>query len=351
MTGPIVLILVSFPLLAGCGDGGSSAAIARSKGLIVFESNMGGLFSIYTISRTGRVRQLTNEDDASPTWSPDGRRILFVRTGRGVFGGVTSRMFYVMNSDSSGLHRLTVSAHHDDFPVWSPDAARIAFTRYLGDDGHDVYEMNADGSGERRVASAGALGPPSAGLTWAPDAHKIAFERHRGSACEITVVADGATGRRRLVAGGAPAWSPDGDKIAFQRPCGEVLPKTSVWVVDANGTGSRRITSGGDPVWSRDGAKIAFMRALRPQTAADIYVMNADGSNQHRLTKNEQTKAGVTWSQHGEEIAFAQTECCGTLPGWDLYVVDSDGAHLRRLTNNHSANVSPEWQPPPQPTG
>ena len=127
---------------------------------------------------------------------------------------------WLMNADGSGKRRLTSGAARDRVPSWSPDGRTIAFDRRrsrFGDLGdktsiHEIYVMNADGSGQRRLARIGAVGPQAGGVP--------------------------------------PLWSPDGTKIAFSRPVG-------------NGPGFP---------FTRDNW--------------DIFVMNADGTEQHNVTRN-----------------------------------------------------------------
>ena len=70
---------------------------------------------------------------------------------------------YVMNADGSGEKRLTRNPSHDASPAWSPDGRKIAFIRNLRNP--DIYVMNADGSGQRRLARNAALmrGRPTGG--------------------------------------------------------------------------------------------------------------------------------------------------------------------------------------------
>ena len=100
-----------------------------------------------------------------------------------------------------------------------------------------------------------------------------------------------------------PAWSPDGTKLAFQL----VDESTGVqigdlYVMNADGSGRVNINSNPaydtDPTWSPDGAQIAFTRG-RPTAPFDfdIFVMNADGSNQRSLTKRSLAQdEGADWS-------------------------------------------------------
>ncbi|OFW72281.1 MAG: hypothetical protein A2Y55_13720 [Actinobacteria bacterium RBG_16_68_12] len=80
------------------------------------------------------------------TWSPDGRKIAFVGS-RGEFPNYIDEM-YMMNADGSGLRRLTRNADDSD-PTWSPDGSWIAFVR--GGSSGSIYVISSDGRGLRRL--------------------------------------------------------------------------------------------------------------------------------------------------------------------------------------------------------
>src|SRR5712692_11221796 len=103
-----------------------------------------------------------------------------------------------------------------------------------------------------------------------------------------TINADG-TNQLQLTSNGSnhsPAWSPDGTKIAFNR-LGPHDTTNAIYLVNADGSGLQKISlppaGDADPTWSPDGTKIAFVSG---NNNADIFVMNADGSNRVNLTNN-----------------------------------------------------------------
>ena len=79
---------------------------------------------------------------ATPSWSPDGRRIAFHRR---------SAVLDVVNADGSGQQNLTSGS----YPAWSPDGRRIAFVRADNKHHVGVYVMNADGTEQRRLGRYG----------------------------------------------------------------------------------------------------------------------------------------------------------------------------------------------------
>jgi len=142
----------------------------------------------------------------------------------------------------------------DSNPVWSPDGRRIAFESHW-----QVYVMNADGSGQRRLTRNGARNFAPA---WSPDGQRIAFERISHGESEI---------EHDPRWGSCPSW------------CDTALT-FEVHVTNADGSGQQRLTPhGAKRGWSPDGRTIAFVS--KRDGNAEIYVMNADGSEQRNLTR------------------------------------------------------------------
>ena len=103
---------------------------------------------------------------------------------------------YVMNADGSGSRRLTHNRAFDGEPAWSPDGRKIAFqsTKAIGGN-KEIYVMNADGSGKRNLTRNPAKdGRPS----WSPDGRRIAFVSDRDGRLEAHVMNADGSGQRSL---------------------------------------------------------------------------------------------------------------------------------------------------------
>lgn len=115
---------------------------------------------IYVMSADGSQRkQLTTTPDSKiqPSWSPDGRQILYTS-----FGGGSSSKVYVMNADGTGQRQLTYNPDAGDgFAEWSPDGQWITYTSTRINSETNcctnccvtVYMMRSDGSGQRKLTN------------------------------------------------------------------------------------------------------------------------------------------------------------------------------------------------------
>jgi Tol biopolymer transport system component len=261
----------------------------------------------------------------APNWSSDGKRIVFTsfRHGRGEI--------YVVNADGSGERRLTTNPAADDLATWSADGSRIAFVSSR-DGNLDVYVMNADGSGQTRLTT-----EPEDDFSpsWSPDGRKIVFRSNRDENGEIYVMNADGTGQTRLTVNPAsdhsPAWGPTG-QIAFV----STRQGTGIYVMNDDGSKVRRVTTFAPnrneyrPNWSPDGSKIAFQGDRDvPLGNTEIYVMNADGTGQQRLTNYPGHDDWPDWSPDGGQIVFSRGASFLTP---EIYVMSAAGGEAREVT-------------------
>ncbi len=156
---------------------GSRIAAYHSSGLRVINTDSTG-FS--TINPFGR----------HPTWSPDGSKIAFIGKGKRSTSGTSGLHrdvgdIWVANTDGTGLtrltyHRETPGSGGNETPSWSPDGSRIAFSHtnhdVISTSPANIWVMNPDGTGQKRVTDYSEKGEVALSPTWSPGGTKIAFD-------------------------------------------------------------------------------------------------------------------------------------------------------------------------------
>lgn len=257
---------------------------------------------------------------------------------------------YVMDADGENQIRLTRHPEEDKMPSWSPDGKKITFVSMRNGGRNQIHVMDSNGENIRRITEgAFDLNP-----AWSPDGRTIAYggremgEENR----KIHLIVPDGTNRRRL-AGDiqswdmAAAWSPDSQRIAFLSSRG--IWGNEIYVMDADGTNQQRLTRDGwddrDPAWSPDGSKIVF--SVIGDAISFIVVMNADGSDRKRLP--EEALDGVpvlnsypAWSPDGAKIAYYSGIRGDNRGG--IHLMTADGVHLKRLGKLHNGvDYSPDW--------
>lgn len=139
-------------------------------------------------------------------------------------------------------------------------------------------------------------------------------------------------------------------KIAFASNL-ESSANFHIYVMNADGTNQIRLTSGKrkdeSPSWSPDGKKIVFSSSLGDgDYNLDIYIINADGSGEKRLTDNPARDRHPAWSPDGKKIVFTSSRDTSSLPDIEeIYIMDADGSNQTRLTYYNAKCYYPQWSP------
>jgi Tol biopolymer transport system component/putative intracellular protease/amidase len=259
---------------------------------------------------------------------------------------------YVMNADGSGQRRLTFNEVEDSSPAWSPDGTHIVFISDRNDPNPsgcfpncntDIYVMDADGAHERPLTGDPAI---ESHPDWSPDGQTILFDADRegDGLDEIWRMNADGSDQQVLIDSGFNDhwgdWSPDGTRIVF---VSDRDGQPELYVAEADGAHPQRLTNNdlGEifPAWSPDGTRIAFMTAA--YRSRHLYVLAQDEQGAWRVIDLGIEGEDPAWSPDGAYILF-QDDRDGD---FDIYITGADGSHSRPLTANHAGDFWPDWRP------
>ena len=289
----------------------------------------------------------TSAGETFAVLSPDGKKIVFDSNRDRAAGepGNTSDLF-LMNTDGTEQIKLTRGSS----ATWSPDSKKIAFHASKSGTGlpirpdpgapypdSDIFVLNVDDCLDNLVDCRAKEKAAQPGVL--PDFLKNVTNN---GAATIDEDAD---------------WSPDGQKVAFtRRVSGAPLTTAEIYVIHPDGTGLIQLTNNLEeeraPDWSPNGLRIAYICRTGPPPAGQMTpdfetcVMNADGTGvPQRLTNNDVPDSGHSWSPTGDQIVFSRPAPGSGLPVLrrELFVMNADGTDQKQLTDTPGINIDPSW--------
>ncbi len=274
------------------------------------------------------IHQLTDGgENAEAYFSRDGKWITFQSSRE----GRTCDQQYVMRSDGSDVRRVSNGLGKTTCGWFLPDGKRLFFgSSHAHDsicppkpdpsagyvwplDPFDIYTVNIDGTGLKRLTHYDTY---TAEGVLSPDGKRIVFTSLKDGDLDIyTMNVDGSDVRRLTNTpgyDGGPWWSPDGTKIVYRAH----HPADSAQLADYRALLARKM--------------------VRP-SRVELFVMNADGSDNHQVTALGGANFGPSWTPDGKKIIFASNHPAPRSGNFDLYLVD---ASAQKATHDQVEQVT-----------
>ncbi len=268
-------------------------------------------------TRLSNLRQLTTGgENAEAYFSADGNWITFQSTR----DGRTCDQQYIMRSDGSDVQRISNGLGKTTCGWFLPGGDRLLFASSHAHDStcpprpdpsagyvwpldrFDIYAVDRDGSNLRRITHNDVY---TAEAVVSPDGRKVVFTSLKDGDLEIyTMNVDGSDVRRLTHTpgyDGGPWWSPDGTKIVY------------------------RAHHPADSAQLADHRRLLAQRMVRP-SRVELFVMNADGSDQRQITRLGGANFGPSWTPDGRRIIFSSNHKTPRGGNFDLFLVDASAS-------------------------
>lgn len=286
-------------------------------GSILISSNRDGNYNIYVLGENGVVRrQLTNGADAfGARYAPSGERIVFARAVS-LAPNVVNHIF-AMDFDGSNVVDLSARAggnFSDRDPDWSPDGARIVFVRTPRAGAPELWTMNANGTNAKLIlklsAATGITNEYSPMPRWSPDGGRIVFAAVArvpapGAVLypNIFVVNINGAGEHQLTDNDfintSPVWSPDGSQIAWAAKDFYSRQNWRGWLMNASGADQRLFLT--PPANDDNNAILPSAWRGNEILAAvwtgdwNVFLAHEDGGNLQQVTRDSSDEVPTDW--------------------------------------------------------
>jgi acylaminoacyl-peptidase len=296
------------------------------------------------------------ESVSDPQISPDGRKIIYVRGFNDIMADSRYSNLWIINFDGSDNRPLTTGNYNDASPRWSPDGNRVIYVS-TRDGAPQIYVRWMDTGQTARLTN--LLSPPT-GLAWSPDGKQISFTALVPAApLQIATIPAAPPGAK---------WAEPAaviDKLGYRfNGAGYYKPGFyHLFVLPAEGGTPRQVSSGNfhhggpgfrasDAVWTPDSRYLIIATNRRPNFElepldSEIYEFSVADGTVRALTNRKGPDTSPAVSPDGKSIAYVGFD--DAYQGYQvtrLYVMNRDGSGSRVVTGALDRDVGvPRWAP------
>lgn len=330
----------------------NSDTLYSPEGRIAFVRTKESKRDLYVVNPDGTNQQQVTEGyvvEGSYAWSPDGKRIVAQVSVEGV--STLVRVTIGPNNRPSDAVQLTADVKADSAnPAWSPDGTLIAFQSKREGGEAQIFVMDPDGNGKRRLSdNKGYAGQPA----WSPDGKTIVYVggENQGAAVKelYTVPLEGGepkgiTQRGSSLSG--PRWTSDGDFIVFIEGS---RGTQSVIMTKPDGTSSRVLAEAGRSARpSPDGSMVVFDFVSQQIGGSRVFTVPIEGSEPTNLTGDSQSDYLPDWSPDGKRLTWLRLGGTVEGGGYKVVVANADGSNIRVVSTGEGDDFLPQWGPAPK---
>ncbi len=283
----------------------------------------------------------------APSWSPDGRRIVFSASDR------NRSTLWSVTAQGDELVRLVDRTLYSYDPIVSPDGRRVYYSSVSDAGRYTTWTLPISPESGRPVGEARALVSPSVAtarhLALSADGRRLAYSalQMQSNLWSVELREDGSGGTARALTSengrnSRPFYSPDGKLVSFER--WRLGVNSDLWVMDGSGNRARQITR--DPridtvaSWFPDGQRLLF-RSDRGGRG-EVWSIGLDGTGEKRFLELDQDLDWPRLSPDGRRMVFNSRGGGGTVNVWD---VETDGGKPRQLTSDSEFAGFAAWSP------
>ena len=315
------------------------ASCTRKKAAEAPRISVEATFNLATEGETHirNIRQLTfGGENAEAYWAFDGSRLIY----QAKKPGAECDQIYIMDPETAESHLVSTgegrttcsyfypsgdqilysSTHHHDASCPAHPDFSLGYVWPIYDT-YDIFVANIDGSNLRQLTTEDGY---DAEATFSPTGDRIVFTSTRDGDLELYSMApDGSDVQRltdRIGYDGGAFYSPDGSQIIWRAHYPEPGPEADDYMA------------------------LLEQGLIRPGEL-DVYVMDADGSNQRQVTDLGGASFAPYWHPDGDRILFSSNHHDPSGRDFDIYMINLDGTGLTRITHAEGFDGFPVFSP------